>query len=181
MTATVVVLSESALRPSDAAHIAAHVAALDDSALRGPAQRDAPQHDVATTRVEVLVPADTERHLVAELIDHLGLLELRAIWDDVVGHHPSAEQATFDAQAAVATSVRELERAGLSATGRVVADDPLPDLDKTITATHASELVVVTKPQMLEDTFHRDWAHRARERFGLPVLHFYTGTEFVGS
>ena len=118
MTRTVVVLTEGALRPSDAAHIAA-LLTPDDA------------------QVEVLVPADTEHHLVAEIIDHLGLLNLRAIWNEVVGKHPSPEQARFDAAAAVTRSVNELRGAGLEAHGRVVADDPMPDLDKTITATGA--------------------------------------------
>lgn len=162
MTRTVIVLTEGALRPTDAAHVASlH-----------------PERDVT---VEVLVPADTEQNVVASIIDHLGLLDLRAVWDDVVGRHPTPENARSHAAAALNTSVTELEHVGITARGRVVADDPLPDLAKTIAATSATELIVVTKPQMLEDTFHRDWAHRARVAFGLPVLHFYTGTEFVGS
>jgi len=62
-----------------------------------------------------------------------------------------------------------------------VEDDPLPAVAKAIAGTDAAELVVVTLPQMLEDTFHTSWAHRAREEFGIPVLHFYTGTDFVGN
>ena len=162
MTRTVIVLTEEALRPSDAAHIGwLH-----------------PEPDV---RVEVLVPADTEQNVVAAFIDHLGLLDLRAVWDDVVGRHASPEEARQDAAHALASSLAVLRGVGLTAEGRVVEDDPLPDLARTIAATSAAELIVVTKPQMVEDTFHRDWAHRARESFGLPVLHFYTGTEFVGS
>lgn len=162
MTRTVIVLAEDALRPSDAAHIGwLH-----------------PEPDI---RIEVLVPADTEQNVVAAMIDHLGLLDLRAIWDDVVGGHPNPDEARQEADRALASSLAVLHGVGLSAQGRVVDDDPLPDLAKTIAATSAHELIVVTKPQMLEETFHRDWAHRARESFGLPVLHFYTGTDFVGS
>jgi hypothetical protein len=163
MTETVVVLTEEALRPSDAAHI---------GSLH-------PERDV---RVEVLVPADTEQNVVAAIIDHLGLLDLRAVWDDVVGRgRPSPEEARSEAARAVQDSITVLRGVGLEARGRVTEDDPLPDVARTIAATSATELIVVTKPQMLEDTFHRDWAHRARESFGIPVLHFYTGTEFVGS
>jgi hypothetical protein len=159
---TVVVLTEEALRPTDAAHIAF-------------------LHPERDTEIEVLVPADTEQNVVASIIDHLGLLDLRAVWDDVVGRRPSPEEARSDAAEDVVESVAVLEDVGLTARGRVVEDDPLPDLAKTIAATSATELIVVTKPQMLEDTFHLDWAHRAREAFGIPVLHFYTGSEFVGS
>lgn len=160
MARTIIVLTEDALRPSDAAHV---VALYPDAA------------------VEVLVPADTERNVVAELVDSLGLLDLRAAWDAVVGHHPDATAARSEAAAALEASLAELGRAGAEATGRVVEDDPIPALSRTIGGTGASEIVVVTRPQMLEDTFHTTWAHRAREEFGIPVLHFYTGTEFVGA
>lgn len=161
MSRTVIVLTEDALRPTDADHIAAlH-----------------PEEDV---RIEVLVPADTERNVVAEFIDHLGMLDLRAAWDAVVGHHASDAEARSEAAVALASSLAELEHAGLRATGYVVEDDPLPAVARAIGRRSAVELIVVTTPQMLEDTFHRTWAHRAREAFGLPVLHFYTGTERVG-
>ncbi len=162
MARTVIVLTEDALRPSDVAGIAG-------------------LHPEPDTRFEVLVPADTEQNVVAAIIDHLGLLDLRAVWDDVVGKHKDEAEARTDAAQALSASLAELAEAGCAADGRVVQDNPLPDLAKTIAATRAAELIVVTKPQMLEDTFHRDWAHRAREEFGLPVLHFYTGSGRVGS
>lgn len=162
MTRTVIVLTEDALHPRDAAHIAE-------------------LHPEPDVHVHVLVPADTERHVVAEIIDHLGLLDLRGVWDEIVGRHPGPDQARLTAARALAESVRALGAVGLDADGRVVEDDPLPDVAKVLAATSAAELIVVTTPQMLEDTFHRGWAHRARETFGIPVLHFYTGTEFIGS
>jgi len=157
---TIIVLTEDALRPSDAARIV-----------------DLYPED----RFEVLVPADTERNVVSEFVDSLGLLDLRAAWDAVVGRHPSAAEARTEAAEALAASVAELEAAGASAQGHVVDDDPLPAVAKAVAGTDAAELVVVTMPQMLEDTFHTSWAHRAREEFGIPVLHFYTGTDFVGN
>ena len=160
MARTIIVLTEDALRPADVTHIV------------GLYPED---------RFEVLVPADTERNVVAELVDNLGLLDLRAAWDAVVGRHPSAGEARTEAAEALALSLAELGAAGATADGHVVDDDPLPAVAKSIVATEAAELVVVTRPQMLEDTFHRSWAHRAREEFGIPVLHFYTGTDFVGS
>jgi hypothetical protein len=158
---TIIVLTEDALRPSDAAHL---VALYPEDA-----------------RFEVLVPADTERNVVSELVDSLGLLDLRAAWDAVVGRHPDAAQARTEAGKALAASLAELRRAGGEGEGRVVEDDPIPALSRAIGGTGAAEVVVVTRPQMLEDTFHTSWAHRAREEFGIPVLHFYTGTRFVGS
>lgn len=160
MARTIIVLTEDALRPSDATHV---VALYPDATF------------------EVLVPADTERNVVSELVDSLGLLDLRAAWDAVAGRHPDAATARTEAEEALRASLLEMERAGAQASGRVVEDDPLPAVSRAIGGTGADELVVVTRPQMLEDTFHTTWAHRAREEFGIPVLHFYTGTDFVGA
>lgn len=162
MARTILVLTEDALLPIDAEHIA----------------QLHPEPDI---QVEVLVPADTERHVVAELVDHLGMLDLRAAWDAVVGRHPSATEARTEAAEALERSLAELAAAGVRADGYVVDDDPLPALAQAVGRKDVSELIVVTTPQMLEDTFHRTWAHRAREAFGLPVLHFYTGTFRVGA
>jgi hypothetical protein len=40
--------------------------------------------------------------------------------------------------------------------------------------------MVVTSPHAVEDTFHRDWASKARESLGVPVLHVYAGSSFLG-
>ena len=45
---------------------------------------------------------------------------------------------------------------------------------------NAREVVVVTEPHAVEDTFHKDWASKAREVLGLPVLHIYAGDWRLG-
>ena len=67
-----------------------------------------------------------------------------------------------------------------SADGSVTDDDPLPALERAVAEHDAREVVVVTRPHAVEDTFHTDWASRARERLGVPVLHVYAGTTFLG-
>ena len=62
----------------------------------------------------------------------------------------------------------------------VVQDDPLPSLVQAVRSHGAFEVVVVTAPKMLDDTFRRDWASRAREALGVPVLHLYTGSSIIG-
>ena len=44
----------------------------------------------------------------------------------------------------------------------------------------AREVVVATYPHLVEDTFHRDWASRARDVLRVPVLHLYLGTSELG-
>jgi hypothetical protein len=66
------------------------------------------------------------------------------------------------------------------ATGEITPDDPLPTLVEEVARLGATEVVVVTEPQALEDTFHTDWASKARESLGLPVLHMYAGDWRLG-
>ena len=42
------------------------------------------------------------------------------------------------------------------------------------------EIAVITYPHAVEDTFHRDWASRARDELHVPVLHLYSGTSALG-
>ncbi|WP_277213715.1 hypothetical protein [Isoptericola croceus] len=157
---TVVVLTEDALTSADVEHI---------TSLH-------PDEDVA---YRVLVPADTEHNVVASVLDHLGMLELRAAWDDLLGREPNPEQATTTAAEQVVESVELLRAAGVTAQGEVTQDDPLPALRAAV-ATGAQEIVVVTYPHAVEDTFHTDWASKARDTLQVPVLHLYAGTSELG-
>ncbi|WP_088282063.1 hypothetical protein [Kineosporia sp. A_224] len=157
---TIVLLTEQALTPGDAARITAFHA--DDS----PAYR-------------VVVPADTERSLLVDVLDHLSLLELREALDAVRGRDDDAGDRAAAGQALAAT-LAELKAVGVEATGEVVAGDPVDTLAAQIATTGATEVVVVTRLHAVEDTFHTDWASRARERLGVPVLHVYAGSSWVG-
>jgi hypothetical protein len=161
VTDTIVLLTEQALNAGDATRIAA-------------------LHDGETLSYRVLVPADTERNLLADVVDHLSLGELRQALDALRGREPSDDQARTGADEALAASLAALHQIGVEAVGEVTQDDPLPALATAVTAYGAREVVVVTRPHAVEDTFHRDWASRARERLGVPVLHIYAGTTFLG-
>lgn len=162
---TVVLLSEEALQPGDASRIVA----LHDTT-----------HDSAAVTYRVLVPADTERNLLVDVLDHLSMLELRQALQDLRGE-PDPAQARAQAAQALEQSLAALRAAGREATGAVTGDDPLPSLvDAVAAAGEGTQVVVVTRPHAVEDTFHRDWASRARDVLGVPVLHVYAGTTFLG-
>lgn len=157
---TVVVLTEQALGPDDAARITA-------------------LHEGSGACYRVLVPADTERNLLVDVLDHLSMLELRAALQELRAE-PDASEARAEASQALASSLSALRATGVDADGEVTDDDPLPALASAVRVHGSSEVVVVTRPHALEDTFHRDWASRAREELGVPVLHVYAGTTFLG-
>lgn len=158
---TVVVLAEDALNAADVEHV------LE-------------LHPDETLRYEVLVPADSERNFAVELIDRLSVGELREAWQALRREVPSEPQAERTAQEQVGVSTAELVAAGREATGVVTEDDPLPALAARVAAGGVREVVVVTYPHALEDTFHRDWASRARDELHVPVLHLYSGTSELG-
>jgi hypothetical protein len=133
-------------------------------------------HEGEELRYHVLVPADTHRNLLAEVVDRLSLAQLREALDAVRQGKPSAERARVAAEEVLEATVGSLRFHGRDADGELTQDDPLPALAAAVRATGAREVVVVSRPRALEDTFHRDWASRARAELGVPVLHVYGGT-----
>lgn len=135
-------------------------------------------HDGDEPAFRVLVPADTERNVLVSVLDHLSLFEMRAALEALkpVDH----AEAHADAQETLAESLRVLQEAGVEASGEITADDPLPTLEAEVKRLSAAEVVVVTEPHAVEDTFHTDWASEARERLGVPVLHVYSGDWRLG-
>lgn len=125
----------------------------------------------------LLVPADVRRSLLADVLDHLSLLELPEALDAARGEDDAPDR--LEADAALQASLAALKSKGASADGEVVTGDPLDAVRRELAA-GATELFVVTQPHAVEDTFHRDWASRAREELGVPVLHFYAGTNYLG-
>lgn len=127
----------------------------------------------------VLVPRDPARSVVAAFIDHLSLGELRQAWDALTDE-PDPQHTGNDAQRTLQLCLERLDAAGISCEGHVLPGDPVEALPQAVHNLHADELVVVTRPHAVEDTFHTDWASRARHELGLPVLHLYAGMNRLG-
>lgn len=163
MSEIIVVLAEDTLTDADVAQI--------DDLYRGQ-ERDVVYH--------VLVPADTEQNVLVSLVDHLSLGELKEALEAVLRREPAPERARLEASESLAETIARFAATGARADGVVVADDPLPALRAVVADRAVSEIVVVTEPHALEDTFRRDWASRAREELKVPVLHLYAGTSRLG-
>lgn len=159
--ATVIVLTEEALKPVDVDKIAA----LHSG--------DGVQEDY-----RILVPADTDRNMLSAFLNHLSLFKMREALEAL--KPVDREEAHADAQTALKQSIAEFEQRGLTVTGEVTGDDPMPTLVEEVDRLNAREVVVVTEPHAVEDTFHTDWASRAREVLGVPVLHIYAGDWRLG-
>ena len=159
MAVTIVLLTERALDDGDAGRLVA-------------------LHSDEGACYHVLVPADPHRSVLADVLDHLSLFELRGALDAARGRDDDEEPG--GASAIVEESVAALRSAGAEADGEVTQDDALPALEKGVRDYSADEVVVVTRPHAVEDTFHTDWASQAREHLGVPVLHMYAGLDWLG-
>lgn len=162
MTDTILVLVEDALAPVDVRHLLS-------------------LHDGEELAYHVLVPADSDRPLVPTIVDNLGLGEIKEALDRLRGKEPSVTEAKATASEQLAATLTEFAAAGRAATGEVVDDDPLPALRTAVAArTDVREVAIVTYPHAWLDTFHQDWASRARDVLDVPVLHVYSGTSELG-
>jgi len=154
---------------------------LTEQALEsGDAGRILALHEGEELDYHVLVPADTERNLLVDVVDHLSMLHLREALDAVRHREPRGDAARASAQQSLQSSLEALRGLGKDAHGEVTKDDPLPAVKAEVERLGAREVVVVTRPHAVQDTFHRDWASRARDELGVPVLHVYAGTTFLG-
>jgi len=161
VTDTILVLIEDTLAPVDVQHLLA-------------------LHEGEELAYHVLVPADSNRPLLPTIVDNLGLGELKDALARLRGKEPTPTEAKATADEQLSATLAEFAAAGRAATGEVVADDPLPALRQAVTDGDAREVAIVTYPHAWLDTFHQDWASRAREALEVPVLHLYSGTSELG-
>jgi hypothetical protein len=135
-------------------------------------------HEGDEPAYRVLVPADTKRNVLVSVLNHLSLFEMREALEAL--KPVNRGEAQTDAETTLAESLRVLAEAGVEATGEITEDDPLPTLEAEVARIHAGEVIIVTEPHAVQDTFHTDWASEARDRLGVPVLHVYSGDWRLG-
>ena len=141
--------------------------------------RVAQLHGDEPVRVHLLVPADTEHNTLVDALDEVALGRLREALDD--SDNASPQQAEQDAMHAVNASIESLRTVGIEAHGSVTGDDPVPAAVEAVKRYDVDEVIVVTPPHLVEETLHRDWASRLRDKVDLPLLHFVAGTDRVVS
>lgn len=135
-----------------------------------------PEDDV---ELLLLVPAETKRNLLLDVLDSLTLLNIPAAVKEIADRPDSAKvQAT--AQETLAASLKALAATGKKVQGHVTEGDAVAALIAAVKDNDARQAVVITEPRVLEDTFRQDWASQAQRKLGLPVLHLYAGTGFIG-
>jgi hypothetical protein len=128
----------------------------------------------------VLVPANTERHLLVDFLENLSLLEVAKAFRELTSHAPDPATERAAAAETLAVSLNALAGIGGGVTGEVVDGGAVQGLVAKVKELGAGQAVVITRPHAIADTFHTDWANKAQDQLGLPVLHLYAGSGFIG-
>jgi hypothetical protein len=136
--------------------------------------------DGSDTRLVVLVPANTERHLLVDFLENLSLLDIAKAFRELTSHAPDPTQERAKAAETLSVSLAALEGLGSGLTGEVVDGGAVSGLVSKVRETGAAQAVVITRPHAVADTFHTDWANKAQDQLGVPVLHLYAGSGFIG-
>jgi hypothetical protein len=161
MSDPIVILTEEPLGPDDRANIKKLV-------------------DGGDAPLVVLVPANTERHLLVDFLENLSLLDVAKAFRELLAAAPDPESERAEASDALAASLAALEGLGGGVTGEIVDGGAVAGLVAKVKELDAAQAVVVTRPHAIADTFHTDWANKAQDQLGLPVLHLYAGSGFIG-
>ena len=128
----------------------------------------------------VLVPANTERHLLVDFLENLSLLDVAKAFRELTSNAPDPVSERAAAAETLAVSLTALAGIGSGVTGEVVDGGAVQGLVAKVKEVGAGQAVVITRPHAIADTFHTDWANKAQDQLGLPVLHLYAGSGFIG-
>jgi hypothetical protein len=153
----VIVLAEQVMTPGDAAEVVSLHSGIEDE-----------------KHYHVLIPCDNAQLRVETALGSLGATDTWAspvVDADNVDTREVQRQLNSEAQTAVTASVAALQALGYQASGEFSSDDPLDSLDDVVAAQSAAEVIVMTRPHVVQEFLHLDWTSKARRRLGVPVLH----------
>jgi hypothetical protein len=153
----VVVLAEQALSAGDAAEVVSLHEGIEEK-----------------RHYHLLIPCENAAVRVETALGALAANEVLAA-PPVVTHNLDVEKAQEEidqhAESAVTISVEAIRRTGHDADGEFSSDDPVEALDRVVAQQQAAEVIVMTRPHVVREFFHVDWASKARRHLGVPVLH----------
>lgn len=153
----VVIVAEQAMTAGDAQEVVSLHEAIEDD-----------------RHYHVIIPGDDAQQRVESALETLGS-------DSTARRTSSGSSNTVDAGGLrsadagaddpVDISVGAIRRLGVQASGEYSSDDPIDDLDRVVAQQQAAEVIVMTRPHVVAELLHLDWASKARRRIGVPILH----------
>jgi hypothetical protein len=153
----VIVLAEQAMTAGDAAEVVSLHDGIDE-----------------VRRYHVLIPCENAQLQVEAALGSLAASETLAAPAIVGSEVDTAEaQRHIDAEAmsAVTVSIAAIEATGHEASGEFSSRDPISELARVVDDQMADEVIVMTRPHVVQEFLHLDWASKARRKLGVPVLH----------
>lgn len=162
-TYTVVLLVEQALTAADAAQVRSLHEGLDSE-----------------VHYHVLLPADDAAARVEAALGAMGTDTLPAptMPMDVEEVEAVRAESERESEAALRSTLEALHDAGAIADGEIVAEDPVTALGDAVSRVDGREVIVLTRPHVVQEFFHVDWSSRARRKIGVPLLHLLEHESF---
>ena len=136
--------------------------------------------DGAETRLVVLVPANTERHLLVDFLENLSLLDIAKAFRELTAHAPDPTRNGRRQRRPWPCPWPPWRGWAPASPGEIVDGGAVNGLVAKVREPGAGQAVVITRPHAVADTFHTDWANKAQDQLGVPVLHLYAGSGFIG-
>lgn len=153
----VVILAEQAMTVRDAQEVVSLHENIEDSRY-----------------YHVLIPCDNAAQRVENALGTLAASEAM-VSPPILSHDVNVEKAQEEinatAEDAVEASVAAIRALGVEADGEFSSDDPIDTLTHVAADRQAAEVIVMTRPHVITELLHLDWASRARRRLGVPILH----------
>ena len=115
-----------------------------------------------------------------DFLENLSMLDVAKAFRDLTARHPIPPRNGRQAAETLAASLAALGGLGGGVTGEVVDGKAVDGLVAKVKELSAGQAVVITRPHAVADTFHTDWANKAQDQLGVPVLHLYAGSGFIG-
>ena len=164
-TYTVVLLVEQALTAADAAQVRSLHEGLDDEVhyhVLLPAED-------AAARVEAAMGTSAATRLPAPRRSPADPEMLEAVREET------------ERESAARPAGRPWRRSTAPApmpTARSSTRTPSSALGATVSRVDGREVIILTRPHVVSEFFHRDWTSRARRKIGVPVLHLLEHESF---
>lgn len=153
----VVIVAEQAMTAGDAQEVVSLHEAIEDE-----------------RHYHVIIPGEDAQERVATALETLGSdSTARRAPARGLGSAHTEDLRAADAGAGdpVGISVAAIRHLGVQASGEYSSDDPIDDLDRVVAQQQAAEVIVMTRPHVVAELLHLDWASKARRRIGVPILH----------
>lgn len=166
-TYDIVLLCEQALSTDDARQVTSLHAELRDEGQQVAYHVLLPVEDAAA-RVEAAMGSLAAGEVMASPAMVIGDIDLAQVRRECL------ERSEQD----LASTLQRLAAAGGTATGRVVHEHPVDALAEAVSKTDGREVIILTRPHVVQEFFHVDWTSRARRKLDVPVLHLLEHESF---